>query len=221
VSRFPGKGYRKDCPKGVNEVVREDKTISAELVRTLREKTGAGIMECKRALEACGGDLQEAQKQLFRRGAAAAEKKATRQAKEGVIAAYIHVGDRIGVLVEVNCETDFVARTPEFRALVKDLTLQIAAAAPLYVSRKDVPPEVIQAQKEAIAKEHEGKPPEVLERVVAGKLEKYYATVCLMEQPFVKDQNVTVGEVVASKIQELGENIVVRRFVRYHLGETV
>ncbi|CAF0689490.1 translation elongation factor Ts [Candidatus Methylacidithermus pantelleriae] len=200
--------------------MKEKIQISTELVRALREKTGAGIMDCKRALEACGGDLEEAQKWLFRQGAAVAERKAGRQAKEGVIASYVHVGDRIGVLVEVNCETDFVARTPQFRELVKDLTLQIAAAAPLYVSRNDVPPAEIRAQEQAIAQEHSGKPPAVVERIVAGKLEKYYATVCLLEQPFVKDQNITVAELIASKIQELGENIVVRRFVRYQLGET-
>lgn len=176
-------------------------------------------MDCKRALEQSGGVLEEAEKLLWKRGIAKAQKKSARETPEGVIASYIHVGDKVGVLVEVNCETDFVARNAAFRELVKDLTLQIAAANPHYVSRDQVPAAEVERVRREIAADNVGKPPAILEKIVAGRLEKYFATHCLLEQTFIKDQNATVRDVLASKIGQIGENIVVRRFVRYQLGE--
>jgi elongation factor Ts len=194
-------------------------TISAELVKTLRDKTSAGMMDCKKALEEAKGDLEQAEIILRKKGAASASKKASREAKEGVIASYIHF-DKVGVLVEINCETDFVARNESFRELVKAITLQIAAASPLYLRREEVPTSIIDREKDVAASQIKGKPPEVVEKIVAGKLDKYYSTVCLMEQAYIKDPNQSVADLVKGKIAELGENIIVRRFVRYQVGET-
>ncbi|HXH10499.1 MAG TPA: translation elongation factor Ts [Alphaproteobacteria bacterium] len=194
--------------------------ISVEQVKELREKTGAGMMDCKKALSETGGDIERAIDYLRQKGLSEAAKRSSRTASEGLVASYIHPGGKIGVLVEVNCESDFVARTEDFQALVKDIAMQVAAANPTYLRREDVPEEVISREKkiyEAQAKE-EGKPERIIERIVQGKLEKFFQEVCLLEQPFVKDPDMTIGQLVSSKIAKLGENIVVRRFQRYQLG---
>jgi elongation factor Ts len=194
--------------------------ISAERVKELREKTGAGMMDCKRALSEVGGDLERAIDYLRQKGLSDAVKRTGRTASEGVVGAYIHPGGKIGVLVEVNCESDFVARTEEFQMLVKDLAMHVAAANPLYLRREDVPEEVIAREKniyEAQAKEG-GKPEKIVERIVQGKLEKFFEEACLLEQPFIKDPDVSVSQLVSGVIAKLGENIVVRRFQRYQLG---
>lgn len=193
--------------------------ITANAVRELREKTGAGMMDCKKALEEAGGDPAKAEEILRKKGAAAASKKASRAAREGVIASYIHMQGKVGVLVEVNCETDFVAKNDVFREFVKDITLHIAAAHPLYVSRDQVPEQLVAAEREIYAAQVTGKPPQIVEKIVDGKMEKFYSTVCLLEQGFVKNPDMTVRELLASKIAELGENIVIRRFTRYMVGE--
>jgi elongation factor Ts len=195
--------------------------VSAAQVRELREKTGAGIMDCKRALAEGGGNIDKAVVYLREKGLAAAAKKSARAASEGTVGSYIHAGGKIGVLIEVNCETDFVARTPEFQALVKDLAMQVAAANPHYVRREEVSPETVVAERsiyEAQASSS-GKPAAVIEKMVAGKLEKFFADVCLLEQPFIKEPQRTVGEVVTDAIARIGENLVVRRFARFQLGE--
>ncbi|GIW40393.1 MAG: elongation factor Ts [Candidatus Binatia bacterium] len=195
--------------------------IRAEQVRELREKTGAGMMDCKKALVETGGDMERAVVYLRERGLAAAAKKAGRTAAEGVVGSYVHGGGKIGVLVEVNCETDFVARTDDFQQLVRDLAMQIAASQPRYVRREDVPESVRASELEIYRAQaaQSGKPPAVVEKIAAGKLEKFYSDVCLLEQPFVKDPSRTVREVVADAVARLGENIVVRRFVRFQVGE--
>jgi elongation factor Ts len=195
--------------------------VSAANVRELREKTGAGVMDCKRALAETGGDLDKALVYLREKGLAAAAKRATRRAIEGLVGSYVHAGGKIGVLVEVNCETDFVARTPQFQSLVKDLTMQVAAANPRYVSREEIPQEVLDGERSIYHAQAtaSGKPAAVVEKIAAGKLEKYFADVCLVEQPFIKDPQRTVGQLVTEAIAQLGENIVVRRFVRFQLGE--
>jgi elongation factor Ts len=193
--------------------------IAPDLVKQLRDKTNAGMMDCKKALEEAKGDLAAAETILRKKGAATASKKAGRDAKEGIIGSYIHVGDKVGVLVEINCETDFVARNESFRALVKDITLQIAAASPLYVKRDDVPQDLITKEGEIAAAQIKDKPANVVEKIVAGKLEKFYGTICLLEQAFVKDQNLTIKQLVDAKISELGENILIKRFTRYQVGE--
>jgi len=195
--------------------------ISKEMVRALRERTGAGVLDCKRALEETGGDLEEAAGLLRQRGLASAAKKAGRVAQEGLVEAYIHAGGRLGALVEINCETDFVARTEEFQRLAHDLAMQVVASNPRYFRPEDIPPEVIEETKRLFLSELEGqnKPEHLLERVVEGKLERYYDQVCLLRQPFIKDEELTVEEVITESIAKLGENIVVRRFVRYELGE--
>lgn len=195
--------------------------ITAEMVRALREKTGAGMMECKKALSEAGGDMEKAMELLRQRGLAAAQKRTARTACQGLIGSYIHM-DRIGVIVEVNCETDFVARTADFRELVKDIAMHTAAASPLYVSREDVPPEVIEKEKEIYRAQVKDKPAHVVEKIVEGKLDKYFQEACLLEQVFVKDpeQKQKVKDLVAAKAAKTGENIVVRRFTRYQLGET-
>ncbi|MCX7886225.1 MAG: translation elongation factor Ts [Verrucomicrobiae bacterium] len=195
--------------------------IEATLVKTLREKTGAGLMDCKQALIEANGDLEEAEKILRKKGIAVAGKKAARTAKEGCIASYIHHGSKLGVLLEVNCETDFVARNETFRELVKDLAQQIAAANPTYVRREDVPANVIESEKEIYRAQVQNKPPQAVEKICQGKLEKFFSTVCLMEQPFVKNPEITVADHIASKIAALGENIVVRRFIRWQVGEEI
>ncbi len=194
-------------------------TISADLVRQLREITNAGMMDCKKALEATGGNLEAAETWLRKQGTATAQKKASRVAKEGVIASYIHAGGKVGVLIEVNCETDFVARNETFREFVKDITLQIAAAHPTCITREEVDPAIIEKEKEITAAQYKDKPPAAVEKIIAGKIEKFYSTICLLEQPFVKDPNITIKELLTRKIAEIGENIVIKRFTRYQLGE--
>lgn len=193
--------------------------ISATMVNELRAKTGAGLMDCKRALVENQGDQNAAAEWLRKKGIASAVKKADRSAQEGVIASYIHLGGKVGVLIELNCETDFVAKTDEFQALAKDLCMQIAAASPLYVARENVPAELIEKEKEIAAAQVAGKPAPAIEKIVQGKIDKWYGTVCLLEQPFVRDQNKTVKDFIAEAIAKTGENIVVRRFVRYAIGD--
>jgi elongation factor Ts len=195
--------------------------VTAEMVKQLREQTGAGMMDSKKALEQFDGNMEKAAAWLKEKGLAAAAKKASRTANEGLIEVYSHMGGRLAVMVEVNCETDFVARMPEFRELAHDLALQIASAAPSYVKKEDVPAEVVAAQmakfkEDAIA---EGKKPEIAERIAAGRMEKFYQDNVLMEQAFVKDDKVKVKDLIAATIAKCGENIQVRRFIRYQLGE--
>jgi elongation factor Ts len=197
--------------------------ITAQLVKQLRDRTGAGMLECKRALEESKGDLAEAEVILRKRGIAAATKKASRATRQGVIGSYIHPGAQLGVLVEVNCESDFVARTAEFQGLVHDLAMQIAALDPRFIRREDVAPEVLQKEREiqrdrAIA---EGKPPQVAEKMVEGRMNKFFEEVCLYEQPFIKDGTVTVGQLVAATIAKTGENMTVSRFIRFKVGDSV
>ncbi|MDA8240511.1 MAG: translation elongation factor Ts [Nitrospiraceae bacterium] len=193
-------------------------TISADAVKDLREKTGAGMMECKKALVESGGDFEKAIDLLRQRGLATAAKKAGRTASQGLISSYIHM-DKIGVLLEVNCETDFVARTDDFRELVKDIAMHIAAASPQYLIREDVPQDVIEREKEIYRAQVANKPPQVVEKIVEGKLEKFFTDTCLVDQVFVKDPDRKIKDVITEKVAKVGENIVVRRFVRYQLGE--
>jgi elongation factor Ts len=195
--------------------------VSAQLVKELREKTGAGMMDCKRVLAEAGGDFAKAEELLRKKGLAAAAKKSSRAATEGAVASYIHMGGKIGVLVEVNCETDFVARTEGFQALVKDVAMQIAATAPSWVRRDEVPQDVIAKELEiAKAQMRDQKKPEaILEKIAQGKLEKFYETNCLMEQPFVKDDKKKMQDVLTDAVAKIGENIQVRRFARFVLGE--
>lgn len=196
-------------------------SISAQQVKELRDRTGAGMMECKKALTETGGDLDEAVKNLRERGLAAASKKAGRATQEGIVGHYIHAGGKIGVLAEVNCETDFVARTDDFQQLVRDVAMQVAAASPTWVRVEDVDEAALEAEKEIYRNQAlgEGKPPEIADKIVEGRLKKYYSEVCLYEQPFIKDGDVTIGELVKAKIAKLGENIAVRRFARFEVGE--
>lgn len=199
--------------------------ISAQEVKALRERTGAGIMECKTALVEAGGDQEKAIEILRKRGVASARKRAGRATTEGMVGSYIHMGGKIGVLVEVNCETDFVARTPEFQQFVHDIAMHVCAVEPLYVRREDVPEEVIErerhiAREQALADPRmKGKPESVIEKVVEGRLNKFFAETVLEEQPFIKDNSRTVGELVKELIAKTGENIRIRRFIRYKLGE--
>ncbi len=195
--------------------------ISAEQVKALREKTGVGFMECKSALAEAKGDVEVATTILRKKGLASAAKKAGRETKEGLIGSYIHTGGKIGVMVEVNCESDFVARNPQFQALVHDIAMHIAASDPRFVRKEDVTEDVLSKEREIFKEQARatGKPENVLEKIVDGRMSKFYAECCLLEQPFVKDPNVTVGDLVASHIQTIGENIQVRRFVRFKLGE--
>src|SRR6187549_731653 len=196
--------------------------ISASSVKELREKTGAGMMDCKKALGECGGDVQKAIDYLRQKGLAAAAKKADRVAADGLVGAYIHPGGKIGVLVEVNCETDFVAKTPEFQQLVKDLGMQIAAAAPRYVGRDEVPAAELEAEREIYRAQarRSGKPENIIERITEGQVERFYKDVCLLEQPFIKQSDRTVEEIVKEAIVRFGVNVAVRRFARFALGET-
>lgn len=194
---------------------------SAQKVKELREKTGAGIMDCKRALSETNGDMEKAVESLRQKGLAAAEKRAGKAASEGAVYSYIHAGGKVGVLLEVNCETDFVAKTQGFLSIVKDIAMHIAALNPLYVRRQDVPEEVMLSEKriyEAQAKAS-GKPENVIVKMAEGKLEKYLKEVCLLEQPFIKNPDTTVERLLVETIAKLGENISVRRFVRYRVGE--
>src|SRR5213594_2974206 len=195
--------------------------IDPQLVKQLREKTNAGFMDCKRALAEADGDLARAETVLRTKGIASAGKKATRATKEGIVASYIHLQGKVGVLVEVNCETDFVAKNENFRSFVKDITLHIAAAHPLYVSREDVPGKLIEAEREIYKAQVKGKPANVMEKIVEGKLDKFFSTVCLLEQGFIKNPDVTIKDLLNTKISELGENIIIRRFVRYLVGEAL
>ena len=194
---------------------------SAELVRDLRERTGAGMMDCKAALEASKGDLQGAVEHLRKKGLADAAKKQHREAKDGLIHAYIHPGSKIGVLVEVNCETDFVARTEDFQQLVKDLAMQVAAANPLYVSREQVPAPVLDKEREIYAQQmaDQKKPPPVMEKIIEGKLGSFYSQFVLLDQPTIRDDKVTVSQLVAQASAKTGENIQISRFVRFRVGE--
>jgi elongation factor Ts len=195
--------------------------ISAEMVRKLREETGAGMMECKGALVEANGDSDAAREILRKKGLAAAAKKASRAASEGLIGSYVHPGSQIGVLVEVNCETDFVAKTPEFQALAKDIAMHIAAADPRFLRREDVPADVLEKEKEIYRAQAaaQGKPANVQEKIAEGKLKDYYTQFCLLEQPFVKDQKLSVGQLVQERIAIIKENIVVRRFARFRVGD--
>ncbi|HEY4695336.1 MAG TPA: translation elongation factor Ts [Candidatus Hydromicrobium sp.] len=195
--------------------------IKAELVKELRKKSSAGMMDCKKALVEGKGDIKKAEEILKEKGLAQASRKASRATKEGLISSYIHLGSKVGVLVEVNCETDFVARNEMFKNLVHDIVLHIAAAAPLYVSKEDVPGEVLDKEKELYRKQaiNEGKPEKILDQIAKGKLKKYYEENCLLEQPFVKDNDIKIGDLVKQNIAKIGENIVIKRFTRYVLGE--
>src|ERR1051326_4973937 len=193
-------------------------TITAQMVNELRSATGAGLLDCKKALTEANGNFEEATTILRKKGAASAAKKADRLAKDGIIDSYIHVGGKVGVLIEVNCETDFVARNDGFKAFVNDLCLQIAAASPTYVSREEVPEAELAKEREIAAAQVQGKPPAAVQKIVEGKLEKHYSTVCLLDQPFVKQAEKTVKEILTDQIAKIGENIQVRRFVRYQLG---
>jgi elongation factor Ts len=194
--------------------------ITADAVKELRQRSGAGMMDCKRALEEAGGDLERAMDVLRRKGAAGVAKRAGREAREGVVDAYVHLGGRIGVLVELDCETDFVAKTDEFRALARNLAMQIAAADPSAVDRESVPPELLERERAIYQEQAEatGKPAAVVEKIVAGKLEKFYAETVLLEQPFIRDPDRTVGDLIQETAAKVGENVVVRRFARFAVG---
>ena len=197
--------------------------ISAQDVKDLRERTGAGMMDCKKALTEADGDMEKAIDLLREKGLAAAAKKAGRVAAEGLVEAYIHGGGRIGVLVEVNCETDFVAKTDAFKELVKDIAMHIAATNPSYLKREEVPTAELEHEQAVLAEQarNEGKPEKIIEKMVAGRIEKYYKEVCLMEQPFVKDPDKTISDLITESIAKIGENISIRRFTRYQLGEGI
>lgn len=195
--------------------------ISAAVVKELREKTGAGFMDCKKALKEANGDMEKAIEILREKGLSAAAKKSGRIAAEGVVESYIHMGGRIGVLVEVNCETDFVAKTDEFKTFVRDIAMHIAASNPQYLSKEDVPADVLTKEKEILRNQalNEGKPEKIVDKMVEGRIQKYFKEVCLLEQPFVKDLDRTIKDIVTEKIATIGENINIRRYVRYEMGE--
>jgi elongation factor Ts len=192
--------------------------ITAQMVSELREKTGAGLLDCKKALTEANGNVEAAIVILRKKGVATAAKKADRAVREGLIESYIHIGGRVGVMIEVNCETDFVARNDEFKVLCRDLCLQIAAANPAYVRRDEVPEADLAKEREIAQAQVQGKPPAAIQRIIEGKLEKYYSTVCLLDQPFVKQPEKSVKDILTEKVAKIGENIQVRRFVRYQLG---
>ena len=197
--------------------------LNATVVKELREKTGAGFLDCKKALAETGGNLEKAVDDLRQKGLAAAAKKADRVAADGAVGAYVHPGGKIGVLVEINCQTDFVARTTEFQTLLKDMAMQIAAASPRYVKREDVSVDEIEKEREIYRGQalESGKPEKVVEKIVEGKMERFYSEVCLLEQAFIKDPDRKVSDTINDAITRLGEKIEVRRFTRYHLGEGV
>ena len=195
--------------------------ISPSLVKELREKTNAGMMDCKNALTEAKGDIVAAEDILRKKGIASAGKKASREAKEGIVASYIHLQGKVGVLVEINCETDFVAKNEIFRDFVKDVTLHIAAAHPLYVSREQVPEALLARERDVAAGQVAGKPANIIEKIVDGKIDKFYSTICLLEQAFIKNPELSIHDLVKSKIAELGENIIIRRFTRYSVGEEI
>jgi elongation factor Ts len=196
--------------------------VGVALVKELRDKTGAGLLDCQKALGDAGGDLDKALRLLRERGLAKAAKKSTRAATDGAIGAYIHPGGKIGVLIEVNCETDFVAKTAEFQQLVKDLGMQVAAAAPRWVAREDVPAAEVESEREIYRAQarQTGKPANVIERIIEGQVDRFYKDTCLLEQPFIKQSDRTVGEIVQEAIVRFGVNVAVRRFARFQLGET-
>lgn len=195
--------------------------ISSQLVKDLRQKTGAGVMDCKAALQEAQGDMEKAIEYLRRKGLATAAKKASRAANDGLVSAYIHAGGKIGVLVEVNCETDFVARTEDFQSFVKNVAMHIAAASPQYIRREEVPPEIVEREKRIYREQalDSGKPERVIDKIVEGKLERFYSEVCLLEQTYVRDPDVTVKDVLDALIAKIGENVTIRRFARFQLGE--
>lgn len=195
--------------------------ISAKVVMALREKTNAGMMDCKKALAEAGGDLEKAETILRKKGITKAGSKGDRQTKEGIISSYIHMAGRIGVLIEVNCETDFVARNEIFQAFVRDISLHIAAASPKFIRREEIPESLIAKEKEIAAEQIKDKPAAIVEKIVQGKIDKIFAEQCLLEQAFIKNPDITISDFVKSKIAELGENLVVRRFVRYAVGEEI
>ncbi|MBP2650246.1 MAG: Elongation factor Ts [Firmicutes bacterium] len=197
--------------------------ITADMVKTLRERTGAGMMDCKKALTENQGDMEKSVDFLREKGLAAAAKRAGKVAAEGVVESYIHGGGRIGVLLELNCETDFVAKTDDFKALARDIAMQVAAANPSYVRREEVPAEIIEHEKEVLKAQavNEGKPANIAEKMVTGRIDKYYKEVCLMEQVYIKDTDKTITQLINEKISKIGEKISVRRFTRYQLGEGI
>jgi elongation factor Ts len=196
--------------------------ISADLVKKLREKTGVGLMDCKEALKAAEGNMEKAVDYLREKGLAKIQKRSGRATTEGTIVSYIHTGGKVGAVAEVNCESDFVARTPDFQAFAKDIVMQITAANPVYVRREDIPEDVREKEKVIYRKQamDQGKPEKILDKIAEGKLEKFYQEVCLMEQPFIKNPDITVKGLLEELVAKLGENIVIRRFVRLQLGET-
>ncbi len=193
--------------------------FDAKLVKELRDKTGAGVMDCKKALAETGGDLEKAGVWLREKGIAQAAKRSGRVASEGTVGTYVHAGGKLGVLVEVNCESDFVAKTPEFQTLVKEIAMQIAAANPRCLRREDLPPEVINQERQIYASQSAGKPEPIVNKIVEGKLEKFYREACLIEQSYVRDPNRTISDLVGEYVGKLGEKIEIRRFMRYQLGE--
>jgi elongation factor Ts len=192
--------------------------ISASMVAELREKTGAGLLDCKKALDEAQGNMEQAETILRKKGVASAAKKAGRSTSDGLVEAYIHVGGKVGVMVEVNCETDFVAKTDDFKAFCRDICLQIAAANPSYVRREEVPETELAKERDIAAAQMQGKPAAAVQKIVEGKLEKYYSQVCLMDQPFVKSPEKTIKDLLTEKVAKLGENMQIRRFVRFQLG---
>lgn len=196
--------------------------IDAKVVKSLREKTGAGMMDCKKALQEAEGNLEKAVDLLREKGLSAAAKRADRAANQGIVDSYIHLGGKIGVLLEVNCETDFVARNDEFREFVRNLCLQVAATNPSYLGKDDVPESILDKERQIIKTQalNDGKPEKVIDKIVEGRLEKYYRENCLLEQAFVKDEDITVGELLTNLIAKIGENIVVRRYCRFEIGES-
>ena len=194
-------------------------TVSADQIKTLRDKTNAGFMDCKKALVESNGDMDKAIEGLRKRGVAVAAKKSSRTANQGLIESYIHLGGKIGVLLEVNCETDFVARNEMFQQFVRDVAMQVAAANPTYLNSEDVPAEIVEKEKEILASQAGDKPAHILEKMLDGKIKKYYSQVCLLEQAYVKDDKIKIKDYLTTVIGKIGENIVIRRFVRFQLGE--
>ena len=195
--------------------------ITTEIVKALREKTGVGMMDCKKALKETKGDMDKAIDLLRKKGLAAAARRAGKTAAQGIIDSYIHLGGKIGVLVEVNCESDFVAKNIEFQAFIKDIAMQIAASNPQYISKDDVPDGIIQHEKDILETQakQEGKPEKAMEKIVAGRLDKFYSEICLLDQPFIKDPKKSIKDLLAELVAKIGENIVIRRFARFQLGE--
>lgn len=195
--------------------------VTAEMVKILRERSGAGIMDCKEALAACDGDMERAIDYLRTKGLAAASRKAGRTTSQGLVGSYIHMNGKIGVLVEVNCETDFVANTPEFRDFVKDISMHIAAAQPQYLDRESVPPDVLDRERRILSQQarETGKPEGIIEKIVDGRMQRFYEDSCLLDQPFIKDDKIKIGDLVKEKIAQFGENITIRRFSRFQVGD--